>query len=47
MEDDPNFDSWRDVTTLFVRLFAGRLEEGDEPENQLVATGSYGYRHRR
>jgi hypothetical protein len=39
VEDDPNFDSWRDVTTLFVRVFAGRLEEGDEPEERLVATG--------
>ncbi len=27
------------MTTLFVRLFAGHFEEGEEPEDQLVATG--------
>lgn len=34
LEDDPNYDSWRDVTTLFVRLHAGHNGEGD-----VVATG--------
>jgi hypothetical protein len=39
VEDDPNFDSWRDVTTLFVQLFVGHLEDRQEPEDRLVATG--------
>jgi hypothetical protein len=39
VEDDPNFDSWRDVTTLFVRLFVGHLEEGQERKHRLVAAG--------
>ena len=39
LEDDPNFDSWRDVTTLFVRLHRGHLAERDERAGELVATG--------
>jgi hypothetical protein len=39
VEDDPNFDSWRDVTTLFVQVFVGHLEEHQEDEEQPVATG--------
>jgi hypothetical protein len=39
VEDDPNFDSWRDVTTLFVRLFAGDLDQSEEAERRIVATG--------
>jgi hypothetical protein len=39
VEDDPNFDSWRDVTTLFIRLFAGHREEEEERAEEMVATG--------
>ena len=39
LEDDPNYDSWHDITTLFVRLFAGHLEEHDQDRERLVATG--------
>lgn len=39
VEDDPNFDSWRDVTTLFCRLFAGHLEDRQESPERIVATG--------
>jgi hypothetical protein len=34
IEDDPNYDSWRDVTTLFVRVFPGHVRDGE-----LIATG--------
>ena len=41
VEDDPNFDSYRDVTTLFLRLFSGHLAEtGGE------AGTEGGHRHR-
>jgi hypothetical protein len=39
MEDDPNYDSWHDVTRLFVRLWAGHVVEGDGRPEDLVATG--------
>jgi hypothetical protein len=39
LEDDPNYDSWHDVTTLFVRLLAGHVPEDDWRPEQLVATG--------
>ena len=40
VEDDPNFDSWRDVTTLFVRLLAGHVGAGEsERPEQVVASG--------
>jgi hypothetical protein len=39
VEDDSNFDSWRDVTTLFVRLFVGHIEERQEADGRVVATG--------
>jgi hypothetical protein len=39
VEDDPNFDSYRDVTTLFLRLFSGHLAENDETRERRVATG--------
>ena len=44
VEDDPNFDSWRDTTTLFFRLFPGHREEveerpGHEAPANTVATG--------
>jgi hypothetical protein len=34
LEDDPNYDSWRDVTTLFTRVLAGHGEAGE-----VLATG--------
>lgn len=37
--DSPGFDVWSDTTTLFVRLFAGRVEEGDEDGRAPLATG--------
>ena len=39
VEDDPNFDSWRDVTTLFVRLFSGHVDEARQGPAELVASG--------
>lgn len=39
LEDDPNYDSWHDVTTLFVRLLAGHVREGDGSPGAVVATG--------
>ncbi len=39
VEDDPNFDSWRDTTTLFIRLYQGHCEEEEESESLRVATG--------
>lgn len=42
VEDDPNYDSWRDTNTLFARVFKGHRDEGDEPEQELVATGILG-----
>ncbi len=39
LEDDPNYDSWHDVTTLFVRLIAGHVPEDDERPEEVVATG--------
>src|SRR4029450_5382617 len=37
VEDDPNFDSWHDVTTLFVRLHAGHVDEGAQQPDEPVA----------
>jgi hypothetical protein len=39
IEDDPNYDSWHDVTRLFVRLLAGHVREGDGRPEDVVATG--------
>jgi hypothetical protein len=39
MEDDPNYDSWHDVTRLFVRLWSGHVPEGEGRPEELVATG--------
>ena len=39
LEDDPNYDSWHDVTTMFMRLFAGHVREGEGPPEEVVATG--------
>ena len=39
LEDDPNYDSWHDVTRLFVRLLVGHVPEGDGRPEELVATG--------
>ena len=39
LEDDPNYDSWHDVTTLFVRLLAGHVLKGEGRPDQVVATG--------
>lgn len=39
LEDDPNYDSWHDVTTLFVRLLAGHVPEGEGQPGEVVATG--------
>jgi hypothetical protein len=39
LEDDPNYDSWHDVTTLFVRLLAGHVPEGEGRPEDFVATG--------
>jgi predicted alpha/beta hydrolase len=40
IEDDPGNDAWADTTTLFTRLFAGRVEdEAHERGDAVVATG--------
>lgn len=30
---------WRDTTTLYTRVLRGRVEEGDEPDAEVVASG--------
>jgi hypothetical protein len=39
LEDDPNYDSWHDVTTLFARLLAGHVLRGEGRPEEVVATG--------
>ena len=39
IEDDPNYDSWSDTTTLFVRLYAGHVGPDDQDAAGVVATG--------
>jgi len=39
LQDDPNYDSWADSTTAFVRVFAGHVGEADERAQDVVATG--------
>jgi cholesterol oxidase len=40
IEDDPGLDLWADTTTLYVRVLAGHVEDGEEgPDTTQVAAG--------
>jgi hypothetical protein len=39
VKDDAGFDVWKDTTTLFTRVLRGHVQEGDEGEAEIVASG--------
>jgi hypothetical protein len=40
VRDDPGFDIWRDTTTLFTRIVRGHVEASEEPDAEVVASGT-------
>ena len=39
IHDDPGFDVWSDTTTLYVRIYKGRVEATDEDSAEVYACG--------
>lgn len=39
IENDPDFDAWEDTTTLYCRVFQGRVGPDDEAEANVVGAG--------
>lgn len=39
VQDDVGIDIWSDTSTLYTNLFAGHIEEADEPSTKIVAAG--------
>jgi hypothetical protein len=39
VEDDAGFDLWKDTTTLFTKVLKGHVEEGEDGDAELVASG--------
>jgi hypothetical protein len=39
IRDDPHFDIWTDTTTLFTHLLKGHVEQDEEAQAEIVASG--------